>query len=265
MTVGHRQPGPSSPATTSERPSPSLGTLGPKAAILALHLSVTESRSVDGAISLHTAGRLAEAHRANELVGRTCALLLAGWRVGTEYVLENPADHQTMATSRVHDSSSTRCTDYPMWLLAEVIALKKLTSAEECTLFPCACSAPNGRRRTTLLFSAGFSRWLRPLADLKCNHQTHEKQVGGVRPDAAGAPTERQSAEAAAYPTQFNWFLTAMACHRVSLTPLAAPAEAPFAATPPPVVRLPARRRCLPCRCRSDSLFDHALRVHAYA
>jgi hypothetical protein len=136
MTVGHRQPGPSSPATTSERPSPSLGTLGPKAAILALHLSVTESRSVDGAISLHTAGRLAEAHRANELVGRTCALLLAGWRVGTEYVLENPADHQTMATSRVHDSSSTRCTDCPMWLLAEVIALKKLTSAEECTLFP---------------------------------------------------------------------------------------------------------------------------------
>ena len=84
-----------------------------------------------------SAGRLAEAHRANELVGRTCALLLAGWRVGTEYVLENPADHGDLTRPRLFINES-HC---PMWLMAEVIALKKLTSAEECTFPMCMLGA----------------------------------------------------------------------------------------------------------------------------
>ena len=161
--------------------------------------------------------RKAEARRANEIVGRTCALLLTGWRIGTEFILENPADHGDPASHRLFLTEEHA----PMWLMAEIKALSKLTKAGTVTFPQCELGAP-WQKDTTLMFSPGLARWLDPLGGLVCSHKSHAKQIGGAR----NAQGNWVSAESAAYPPQLNLYLATALVRTITAPSLVATASA---------------------------------------
>ena len=131
---------------------------------------------------------------ANSIVARTVAILTAGHLVGTQWILENPADRGDPANHRLflHEGHG------PMWLMPELCALRKCCSASMVTFPMCAFSAP-WQKYTSLMFSAGFDTWLLPLDKLRCEHTSHAKAAGGL--DDKG---EWASGPAAAYPADFN-------------------------------------------------------------
>ena len=134
---------------------------------------------------------------ANSIVARTAILLAAAHKVGTQWVIENPADRGNPAAHRLwlHDEHG------PVWEMAEIKTLIRVCAATLCTFPMCAFSAP-WQKYTTLAFSAGFDDWLAPLNKLTCEHSSHEEPAGGQ-----GEHGEWQSARAAAYPADFNFYL----------------------------------------------------------
>ena len=148
-------------------------------------------------------GRHREVERANSLVARTSALLLAAHRAGAHFILENPADHGDLAQpdrflNELHA---------PIWLMREVAALQQLTSGETVT-FPLSAFGAKWRKDTTLLFSPGLTRWLRPLSDTRSPPGVPRQPLGGmIRSDGTGGPTRWVSADSAAYPAALNHYL----------------------------------------------------------
>ena len=149
-----------------------------------------------------------ELAKANALVGRTCALLLAAHQSGTKFILENPADRGDLTKADLFLNELHA----PLWLMAEVKALQKLTSAGTCT-FPFSAFGADVRKDTTLMFSPEFSSWLNPLDGMK-SIRDDLKPVGGIKKDGKWA-----SAEAAAYPAQLNFYL-AVSIARCKTTPI---------------------------------------------
>ena len=158
---------------------------------------------------------------ANSIVARTASLLAAAHQVGTQWVLENPADRGDPTAHRIwlHDDHG------PLWEMPEIKALIRVCSASRCTFPMCAFSSP-WQKYTTLVFSAGFEEWLAPLNKLVCEHASHAEPAGGQ--DASG---EWLSARAAAYPADFNLYLAraiaALTSPTVKSSPLARTNEAP--------------------------------------
>ena len=139
-----------------------------------------------------------EVRSANTLLFRTVALLAAGYAVGTQYILENPADRGVPADRDLFIDERHG----PIWRVPEVIGLKRATSASTCTFPMCAFGSP-WQKFTTLLHSAGFDSWLAPLAGIRCPHHRHDAPAGG-EVDANGVWVSR---EAAAYPANLNLYL----------------------------------------------------------
>ena len=160
--------------------------------------------------------RLREVTKANSLTGRTAALLLAAHRAGAFFILENPADRGDMSSADLflHEKHA------PLWLMPEIVALEKLTDAETVT-FPLGAFGAEWRKDTTLMFSPGLARWLRPLSGMRCPPSIARKPVGGVI-ETTGGRRRWRSAEAAAYPTNLNLYLSA-AISRSVFEPSAAP------------------------------------------
>ena len=158
---------------------------------------------------------------ANSIVARTAGLLAAAHEVGTQWIIENPADRGDPASHRIwlHDDHG------PLWIMPEIIALARVCSASSCTFPMCAFSSP-WQKYTTLTFSAGFEEWLAPLNKLSCEHASHAEPAGGQNTNG-----EWQSARAAAYPADFNFYLAraiaALASPNVKPTPLARSTEVP--------------------------------------
>ena len=134
---------------------------------------------------------------ANAIVSRLCALLSAGFSVGTQYVVENPAD-------RGDPSFPKRFLDIdhgPLWAMPEIRQLARAAAGSSVTFPMCSFGAP-WQKLTTLAYSPGFDEWLSPLGRLECSHTSHARAAGGAV-GAAGVP----SSETSAYPSDFNLYI----------------------------------------------------------
>ena len=134
---------------------------------------------------------------ANSIVARTVMLLAAAQLVGTQWAIENPADRGDPAKHRLwlHDQHG------PLWLMPEVIALKKTCLASSATFPMCSFGAP-WQKHTTLLYTPGFEAWFSHLDQLECTHKSHDQPAGGK--DENG---HWLSARASAYPANFNYYV----------------------------------------------------------
>ena len=115
-----------------------------------------------------------EVRRANTIIARTCAILTAAVNVGTEFIMENPADHGDPLNKYCY-LHHEHC---PLWLIDEVKALEKLSSGQKVT-FPFCALGHESQKMTTLLYTPGLTASLSHLSQLRCTHKTH-KQVGGI-------------------------------------------------------------------------------------
>ena len=132
----------------------------------------------------------AELNRANDVTARMCALLLLAHRVGTQFIIENPADRGDVSVPDLFINEEHG----PLWLVKAVIALSKHTAARVVT-FPMCSFGARWQKYTTLMYTAGFDSWLDVLSGRKCDHAKHEKVAGGDK-----TADVWNSSMAAAYP-----------------------------------------------------------------
>ena len=142
-------------------------------------------------------GHRRELDAANALTKRTVMLLAAAQQVGTQWVLENPADRGDPNDAKLFINADHA----PLWITPEILALRKACNAGFATFPMCAFGAP-WQKYTSLMFSAGFDTFLAPLSQLMCDHDRHELPAGGKHDKGAW-----RSPAAAAYPPNFNYFL----------------------------------------------------------
>ena len=71
----------------------------------------------------------AELNRANDVTARMCALLLLAHRVGTQFIIENPADRGDVSVPDLFINEEHG----PLWLVKAVIALSTHTAARVVT------------------------------------------------------------------------------------------------------------------------------------
>ena len=156
-----------------------------------------------------------ELERANDVVGKMCALLHLAHHAGTEIIIENPADRGDLSQPNLFLNAAHG----PLWLMPAVCALIKRTSAKTVTFAMCAFGAP-WQKATTLLYTAGFDPWLDVLRNRRCTHSSHAKLAGGEK-----TKTGWNSNEAAAYPPDFNSYLAQAVAAMVKQrsTPMTAP------------------------------------------
>ena len=90
---------------------------------------------------------------ANTISIRTAALLTAAHLVGTQWILENPADRGDPDLSHLwlHEDHG------PLWLMPEIRALRRACGASMATFPMCAFSAP-WQKYTSLMYSAVSSK-----------------------------------------------------------------------------------------------------------
>ena len=148
-----------------------------------------------------------ELEEANELTRRTCSLLGTAAKNGTQFILENPADHgdPTQKHLFIHPD---HC---PIWLTHSVEHLKASTGASTAT-FPFCHFGADVQKYTTLMYSVGFAPHLDALDRLRCRHAKHSERAGGTANEDGW-----NSRSHAAYPAELNLFL-ATACGRLANT-----------------------------------------------
>ena len=140
--------------------------------------------------------RTKEAERANLLITRTCKILTAAIDVGSEFILENPADHG----DPLNDYCFIHREHCPLWLIDEIKTLKEVSSGRKIT-FPLCALGHDYQKMTTLLCTPKLATSLFFLTRLRCTHATH-KQVGGVIKNG-----KFTSGIAARYPAKLNLIL----------------------------------------------------------
>ena len=175
---------------------------------------VRSRRHIEGLKNLTPSGRK-QLLEANLLVKRTCALLIAGHLVGTQYIIENPSDRGDPREADIflHEDHG------PLWHMPAMLALERVAGGRRATFPMCAFDSP-WQKFTTLAYSPGFESWIAPLSHLRCHHATHSAMAGGEHDG------ERwNSAKAAAYPPDFNLYL-ARCVAALSGEPLAPPEDA---------------------------------------
>ena len=128
-------------------------------------------------------------------MARMAAILMAGYRVGTQYCCENPADR---GDSR-HPRRYLDADHGPLWLMPEIRTLGSEYGGSLVTFPMCAFSAP-WQKYTTLLYSPGLEEWFGRLGRLSCNHPS--RAAGGTVGEE-GTP----SSETVAYPANFNHYV----------------------------------------------------------
>ena len=139
-----------------------------------------------------------ELRTANTLINRTCILLRAAVDVGTEFAIENPADHgdPTRTDLFVHAEHA------PLWIMPDILQLSTHASCRTAT-FPMCQFGAKYKKDTTLMFTPGLARDLSDLNAIKCTHLNgHEERAGGERINGVW-----NSAATAAYPADFNLYI----------------------------------------------------------
>ena len=89
-----------------------------------------------------------ELEQANAIFSRTCTILLAAYDAGTQFIIENPADHgdESIAHLFVDDQHA------PLWILPMFIELRKRTGSEMVT-FPMCSFGADYQKYTTLMYT----------------------------------------------------------------------------------------------------------------
>ena len=165
----------------------------------------------------------AELERANDVTTRMCSLLLLAHRVGTQFIIENPADRGNLDEPKLFLNAEHG----PLWLFPAVLALAHRTSAKLVTFAMCAFGAP-WQKATTLMYTAGYDAWLDVLISRTCEHDSHPKMAGGDK-----TPDGWNSHETAAYPADFNSYLAQATAAMLKQRGLGeATSDAPIDATP---------------------------------
>ena len=144
-----------------------------------------------------------ELKRANELVARTCSILHAAAESGSEFAMENPADHGDVKQPEYFTDPEHA----PIWLMPDVVALSKFASCRYAT-FPMCSFGVDYEKPTTIMYTPGLAQHLQDLNLLKCEHNhQHSGKAGGVKSHGVW-----NSAAAAAYPAELNlWIAQAIA------------------------------------------------------
>ena len=75
--------------------------------------------------------------QANNIVSRMAALIMAGYLVGTQYVIENPADRGDSSVPHIYIHAKHG----PMWLLSEMLTLVSKYGGKLVTFSMCAFGA----------------------------------------------------------------------------------------------------------------------------
>ena len=131
---------------------------------------------------------------ANKITLRTISLLSAAHAVGTEFILENPADRGNRAEPSLFITEEHG----PIWELPELQTLATQCGAATCTFAQCRFSADH-QKYTTLMYTAGLAPILHGWDTLRCNHTSHVADAGG-KLDTNGW----SSRTSAAYPADMN-------------------------------------------------------------
>ena len=181
----------------------------------------------------------AEVRNANLLLRRCLAVLGTAISIGSEIVLENPADRGDKSKAHTFISEQ-HC---PIWCLPDVQDLLNNCCGRLVTFPYCALGEPK-QKYTTLLVSAGLLPALSSLGDLTCTHQKHLEVAGGQR-NASGV---WNSASAARFPSSLC-LLLAQSCAgllgsipSIIPSPLRSPVPLPVLATPPTPAAVPSIR-----------------------
>ncbi len=154
-----------------------------------------------------------ELANSNLLVLRTLALLNAAILVGSQFVIENPADHGDVNLPGFIPGSDHA----PLWLLPAVLEFETRAGASKVTFAQCQYGAPY-QKYTTLMYSPGLSTQFGPLANLLCTHTSHGQLAGGLK-SADGW----NSKATAAYPPDLCLMLAKSLASLGSVTPPADP------------------------------------------
>ncbi|MGZ0213958.1 MAG: hypothetical protein ACKVI4_15900, partial [Actinomycetales bacterium] len=159
---------------------------------------VVRSRKLIKGIQNVPNGHRRELEVANAIVARMAAIVMTSYRVGSQYCIENPADRgDSNHPRRFLDNEHG-----PLWLMPEMITLRRDYGGRIATFPMCAFSAP-WQKYTSLLYSPGMDEWLGPLDRLTCRHTSHARAAGG------GVGSEGiASSETSAYPANFNHYLS---------------------------------------------------------
>ena len=149
----------------------------------------------------------------NILILRTLALLNAAILVGSQFVIENPADHGDVNLPGFIPGSDHA----PLWLLPAVLEFETRAGDSKVTFAQCQYGAPY-QKYTTLMYSPGLSTQLGPLANLLCTHTSHGQLAGGLK------STDGWNSKAtAAYPPDLCLMLARSLASLGSVTPPADP------------------------------------------
>ena len=103
-----------------------------------------------------------ELKRSNELVARTCAILHAAVEAGSEFAMENPADRGDLSRPELFIDPDHA----PIWLMPDVLALRKHASCRLVT-FPMCAFGVNYEKPTTIMYTPGLARHLEDLGKLR--------------------------------------------------------------------------------------------------
>ena len=135
-----------------------------------------------------------ELREANTLVQRMCAILRAAADAGSEFAIENPADHGDPS----HPAIFVHPEHAPLWLMPDVLSLGRHASCRSVS-FPLCAFGARVQKWTTLLYTPGFAAGLDDFSLLRCTHRRHDDRAGG---DLANGVWNSKAT--AAYPPDFN-------------------------------------------------------------
>jgi len=141
------------------------------------------------------AGHEQELRRANAIIDRLCRMLEAAHKVGTEFVVEQPADRGDPSSPHTFLFADHS----PLWLYPAIQSLQQRTGGSTCTFAQCTLGA-DYQKYTTLLYSPRLQPWLSRWDDRRCTHHRHAKVAGGSQ-SSDGKWASRKSA---AYPAAMN-------------------------------------------------------------
>ena len=185
-----------------------------------------------------------ELSEANALVSRMCTLLRTGWAVGSQFAVENPIDRGDRALHRAFLDD----THGSIWCMPEIQKLELDCGGARVHFSQCMFGA-KWQKQTTLMYTAGFEKWLGALRTLQCTHTTHESDAGGQRDEVTKSWNSR---EAAAFPPQMNYYL-ARAFSSLKFVESAAPIAPAPAAPAASAVPAPAVATAPPAEAAADA------------
>ena len=180
------------------------------------------TRSHPQGLSPPPQGHEAELQNANAIIDLLCELLTVASDVGTQFVIEQPADRGDRSVPHTFLFADHA----PLWIYPSVTKLRAHAGCRTCTFAMCNLGAKY-QKYTTLMYTPALAPWFDDWDNWRCSHASHAEMAGGVQDEAGQWP----SSHSAAYPAAMNQsaaqFLHAARQHAVSALPPPPPPPPP--------------------------------------